>query len=181
MDFSTLNSSVLPLIQSSPVPIALVSLAVSLVGTLVAVLAVSANRKAYQRYKKLLAGPTGKNLDQVLLTQAAALEAAATRIQALEDRCRAQEDAAVGHVQHVGIVRFNAFHEVGSDLSFAVALLDGKLNGVVISSLYGRDDSRIYAKPLTQGGSSYALTPEERQAIYLALGRSESSPNRQNG
>ncbi|MBO8168728.1 MAG: DUF4446 family protein [Thermoanaerobacteraceae bacterium] len=72
-------------------------------------------------------------------------------------------------LQKVGIVRYNAFDDVGSDLSFAVALLDEKGNGVVFSSLYARDDNRIYAKPVTKGLSKYQLTEEEQAAINQAM------------
>lgn len=72
-------------------------------------------------------------------------------------------------LQKVGIVRYNAFDDVGSDLSFAVALLDEKGNGVVFSSLYARDDNRIYAKPVTNGLSKYQLTEEEQAAINQAM------------
>lgn len=69
----------------------------------------------------------------------------------------------------VGFVRFSAFSEVGSDLSFAIALMDSYNNGFVISSIYGRDDNRFYAKPLENGKSKYRLSEEEELAISRAL------------
>ncbi|GAB7387692.1 DUF4446 family protein [Bacillaceae bacterium] len=69
----------------------------------------------------------------------------------------------------LGVVRFNAFHDTGSDLSFSVALVDDELNGVVITSIYGRDESRVYAKPLEKGRSSYHLSEEEKEALQKAL------------
>ena len=71
-------------------------------------------------------------------------------------------------VQKVAIVRYNAFKDVGSDLSFSIALLDNDDNGVVISGLYGRETSTTYAKPIDLGRSPYILTDEEVQAISLA-------------
>jgi len=81
-----------------------------------------------------------------------------------------------GYVQKVGVVRFNAFEDTGSDLSFAVAILDAQLNGVVISSLYGREESRVYAKPVEAGGSRYLLTDEERRAIEEARRKMKQNP-----
>lgn len=72
-------------------------------------------------------------------------------------------------LQHVGVVRFNPFDGMGGDLSFAVALLDQGQNGVVISTIHGRDASYTYAKPVLQGESTYALTAEERRAIAVAM------------
>lgn len=67
------------------------------------------------------------------------------------------------------VMRYNAFQEVGSDLSFSVALLDDEQNGVVFSSIYGRDESRTYAKPVEGGVSRYTLTDEERHVIQQAV------------
>ena len=71
-------------------------------------------------------------------------------------------------IQKVAVVRYNAFHNVGSDQSFSVALLDNEDNGVVISGIFGRDSSTTYAKPVKYGVSEYILTEEEESAIGLA-------------
>ena len=68
-------------------------------------------------------------------------------------------------IQGVGIVRFNPFKKSGGDQSFSIALLDGDKNGVVITSLYGREGNRIFAKPIKKGKSEYLLTEEEKKAI----------------
>ena len=71
-------------------------------------------------------------------------------------------------IQKVGIVRYNAYKDTGSDLSFAVCLLDEQNNGVVFNGIYSRDMSNIYAKPIENGISKYKLTSEEQEAIYKA-------------
>ena len=71
-------------------------------------------------------------------------------------------------IQKVGIVRFNPFSEVGSDQSFSVALLNKDNDGVVITSLYTREDNRVYGKPVKAGESSYSLSKEEKTAIEKA-------------
>ena len=78
--------------------------------------------------------------------------------------------AAPSALQHVGVVRFNPYHDTGGDYSFAVALLDAAGAGVVISGLYHRDRCRVYAKPVSGWDSSYQLTDEERAAIERARG-----------
>ncbi|MDO8663862.1 MAG: DUF4446 family protein [Candidatus Wildermuthbacteria bacterium] len=72
------------------------------------------------------------------------------------------------NIQKVGMVRFNPFKEVGSDQSFSIALLDGNDSGVVVSSLYTREESRIYGKPIKNGQSEYQLSGEEKEAINKA-------------
>ena len=72
-------------------------------------------------------------------------------------------------IQKVGIVRYNAFKDTGSDLSFALALLDENNNGVVLNGIYSREMSNIYAKPVNNGESSYTISEEEREAIKKAM------------
>ena len=71
-------------------------------------------------------------------------------------------------IQKIGLVRYNAFKDVGSDLSFAVALLDRENNGIVFNGIYGSESSNIYAKPIKNGESSYQLSEEEKYAIEIA-------------
>jgi hypothetical protein len=72
-------------------------------------------------------------------------------------------------IQKTGIVRFNPFLEIGGNQSFSIALLDGKNNGLVITSLYTREGNRIYAKPIIEGKSQYLLSKEEKEAIEKAI------------
>ena len=72
-------------------------------------------------------------------------------------------------IQKVGIVRYTAFKDTGSDLSFALALLDENNDGVVLNGIYSREMSNIYAKPVEKGKSSYTISEEEQQAIDKAV------------
>jgi hypothetical protein len=78
-------------------------------------------------------------------------------------------------IRHIGLVRFSPFHDTGGDQSFTLALLDGSGDGVVLTGLHSRADSRLYAKPIEHGESAYVLTPEEREAMNRALGRSATA------
>ncbi|MEK7071745.1 MAG: DUF4446 family protein [Patescibacteria group bacterium] len=71
-------------------------------------------------------------------------------------------------VRKIGIVRFNPFREVGGDQSFSLALLDADDSGIVISSLYSREENRIYGKPIKNSKSEYQLSEEENKAIERA-------------
>jgi hypothetical protein len=82
---------------------------------------------------------------------------------------RQLSDIAKDSVRHVGVVRFDAFEDMGGRLSFSAALLDGHGDGVVITSINGRQDTRCYAKRVTNAASVHNLTDEERQAIREAL------------
>ncbi|WP_276356521.1 DUF4446 family protein [Cohnella caldifontis] len=69
----------------------------------------------------------------------------------------------------VGVHRFNAFSDSGSDLSFSVAFINEEQDGVVITGIHGREQTFLYAKPIDKGQSAYLLSPEEKTAISLAL------------
>jgi len=119
-------------------------------------------------YRLFMQGRDGASLESVL----ASLNQSLGRVEALigEDRKRLQEIGEVldTAIRGVGVVRFNAFQNTGSDLSFAVALLDAAENGLVISSIYGREESRTYTKPVKAGKSPYQLSGEEQEAIRRA-------------
>lgn len=72
-------------------------------------------------------------------------------------------------IKKVGIVRYSAFKDMGSDLSFAVALLDDNNNGIVLNGIYSVENSNIYAKPIQNAKSKYTISQEEQEAINIAL------------
>ena len=72
-------------------------------------------------------------------------------------------------IRHVAVVRFDAFNDMGGRLSFAVALLDDAGDGLVMTSINGRSETRTYAKGVKAGVSDQSLSPEEEQVIGFAL------------
>ena len=78
-------------------------------------------------------------------------------------------DRLVSCMQKVGLVRFNAFDNVGSNQSYALAALDENNNGFVLSGIYARESSTSYMKPVIRGKSKYPLSDEEEKAIYNAI------------
>lgn len=83
--------------------------------------------------------------------------------------CKHLEKRLDGCIQKVGIVRYNAYKDTSSDLSFAIALLDEQNNGVVLNGIYSREMSNIYAKPINNGKSNYTMTQEEQDAVFKAM------------
>lgn len=72
-------------------------------------------------------------------------------------------------IKKVGVVRYNAFEDVGSNLSFVVALLNEKNDGITLNGIYARESSNIFAKPIENGKSKYAISNEENEAIKKAI------------
>jgi hypothetical protein len=150
--------------------LALAALALSLI-TLVLVLILSARqRKLLNRYRRVLNGSASQDIESLLLTQATTLEQLYADVTGVKGELGTLNEQARLHIQKTAITRFNAFPDTGSDLSFAIALLDAHNNGMVISSLYGRSESRVYAKPIQGGTSTYALSDEEKQVLAKAMG-----------
>lgn len=117
----------------------------------------------------LFSGNKIQNLEEILLGQAKNLKTLDKDIQELYTISNQINNLSFRGLHKTGLVRFNPFKEVGGDQSFAIALLNGKNSGLVISSLYTREGTRIYAKAILAGKSEkYPLTDEEEQAIKIA-------------
>jgi len=127
--------------------------------------------RVIKRFNRLMLGTEDKNLEEMLTAYLHSVEQAVAKTQEVEGLYRHIRQIAEMSIQKVGIIRYNAFNDTGSDQSFAVALLDYRGDGVVISSLFGRNETRTYAKPVESGKSSYLLSEEEEQAIRQALNK----------
>ena len=75
---------------------------------------------------------------------------------------------AAGALRHLAVVRYDAFEEMGGRLSWSLALLDDGGDGVVLTSIRGRNEARTYAKSVTSWRSDQELSPEETEAISHA-------------
>ena len=121
-------------------------------------------------YEQMMRGEeSGQSMEKMLLSH---IEE--TRRVSAENAKLREENARIDAllktaITRVGVVRFSAFQDMGSDLSYAVALLDAYNNGVVFSSIFAREDSRCYVKPIENGKSVYTMTKEEEQALQNAI------------
>ena len=122
-----------------------------------------------KRYRIMMKGMEGTNVEQMLLAHIDEVKQAVRKVDNLSAECQRLDIVTKKCIQKFGVIRFNAFEDMGSDLSFAIALLDHQNNGVVISSIYSRNESHTYAKPIVSGESSYYLTAEEKQALMQAI------------
>ncbi len=149
----------------------LLAFAVALIALAVAVVALLRLR-VVQRNFAVLWGDTAPDRAPDV---AAVVRSEHDRISALDQRLTAlggRVDAVHGHVaeglRHVSVVRYDAFGDMGGRLSFSAAIVDDSGDGLVISSIHARGESRTYAKGVIGGRSEITLTPEERQALAAA-------------
>lgn len=124
-------------------------------------------RDSYQKFMIRLGN--GENVDEMIKNYIKKVEEVDEKNNQIAQYCINIDNKIKGCSQKIGIVRYNAFKDTGSDLSFALAILDDYDNGVVLNGIYARDSSNIYAKPVEKGNSKYVLSNEEKEAIYKAI------------
>ena len=126
-------------------------------------------QKLLKRYRTMLAGNQGKNLEEILLDLVERMKMAETKIESMEIRIAAMEKEATQYIQRWAFQRYKAFANIGGDQSFSFVLLDRNGDGVMLSSIYGRDESRVYAKSISGGKANYPLSDEEQEVLAAAI------------
>jgi hypothetical protein len=126
-------------------------------------------RRAVRAYRTLVRDGGEGTLGDVLESHVGRVQDVRSRLEELDQRHADLQRRSQTSIQHIGLVRFNPFDDTGSDQSFAIALLDDRRDGLVISSLHGRNNTRVFAKPVEGGSSSHTLSDEETQAIRIAV------------
>jgi hypothetical protein len=126
-------------------------------------------RRAIRAYRELVRGQDGGTLHDRLVGSAEQAVRATDRMNEMEAMHAVIDQRTRRSLQHIGLVRFNPFEDTGSDQSFAIALLDDQRDGIVLSSLHGRTNTRLFAKPVADGASVHNLSDEETQAIRIAV------------
>lgn len=125
-------------------------------------------KKLTQKYNKFMTGLSDKNIEEVLEICLEDVQEIKKSNKEFKKAINDIDNSLVQCIQKVGIIRYTAFDNVGSDLSFAIALMDANNNGVVLNGIYSRDGSSTYAKILENGQSKHKLSAEEIQAIEKA-------------
>ncbi|OOM75856.1 DUF4446 family protein [Clostridium sp. BL-8] len=120
------------------------------------------------KYRKLMRGTTNNSLEEMLLERLKNIEDAKEASEEALQECKRLEIKMKDCIQKVAIMRYKAFENVGSDLSFSIAMLDDKNDGLILTGIYGRQESTTYAKPIDKGISRYDLSEEELYVLNEA-------------
>ncbi len=137
---------------------------------LVAVIALAVRtRRLAARLAGLTRGSEGQSLEAVLDAHLDKVFAVSRELDELAARMAVLEGAQRRSFQRVGLVRYNPFEETGGNQSFALALLDARGNGWILSSLHARSGTRVYAKAINAGGAETGLSEEEAEALKQAM------------
>jgi hypothetical protein len=152
--------------ESLAAPLALAALVVAIVALLVSLVVLARGRARSSRPLPALVDADA--LEAHLRDQQSHLQQLADSVGSLDARAGTLETDARRTVRHIGMVRFNPFEDTGSNQSFALALLDGDANGIILSSLHSRQQTRVYVKEIVAGRCDAPLSAEESEALRRA-------------
>lgn len=124
-------------------------------------------RKNYSDFMRKVG--KGDNIDEMLKEYIEKVENIDKENKEIEKYCELLKNKVEGCIYKIGLVRYNAYKDTGSNLSFALAMLNEKNDGVVLNGIYSRDSSNIYCKTVKNGVSEYAISSEEKEAIEQAI------------
>lgn len=121
-----------------------------------------------KKIKLLFKGTKVADLEGIIFEQIKRLRQTEKDLEELNNFCQYLEKMSLRGLQKISVIRFNPFNDTGGDQSFAIACLDAENNGFTLTSLFTREGTRIYTKPIENSESTYPLTNEEKEAIELA-------------
>jgi hypothetical protein len=159
--------------------VALVALTLAVIALIVCIVLISRMHSLRMAQKLVL----GDGAQQDVIAHSAAMQEAFQALQEyvgdvaqhLESRLDDVEIALTGAVSHQALVRYDAYNELSGQQSVSIALLDGRQSGVVLTCIHHRDQARVYAKQVRDGHSELELSPEEAEAVRIALSESPAS------
>ncbi|GKU77141.1 DUF4446 family protein [Paenibacillus sp. L3-i20] len=125
-------------------------------------------KKLRKQYVDVM-GDTGvTNIEEVVISLKNDLESQRLQTEQLQQQMATMQATLPKMKSKIGIHRYNAFSDGGSELSFSLAIVNDEKDGAVFSGLHNRESTYVYAKPVVKGDSPYPLTPEERKSIEEA-------------
>ena len=148
--------------------LAVVAAGLAVFALVVAVVLVVQIGRLRRAYDALVDGDGSASFPEALARSTAGAHALRREVQGLRQELASVHADLAGTLRHVAVVRYDAFGDLGGRLSFSTALLDDAGDGVVLTSINGRSETRTYAKGVRGGASDQTLSPEETEAITHA-------------
>lgn len=127
--------------------------------------------KVENKYRRMMRGANNKNLEELVVSYLDKIDEANDNSQKALEHGISLEHRMEKCVQKVSMIRYKAFEDVGSDLSFSIAILDENNDGIILTGIYGRNESTTYAKPVDKGISRYDLSEEEITILNEAINK----------
>lgn len=127
--------------------------------------------KTKKQYQILLKGMENKNLEEIILNNSYKIKKLEEYLDDNNNKLVLIDEKLSQCLKKISLERYNAFQGIGGEQSFSVAMLDDNGNGIILSSIHGRDDARTYAKTVINGKSTYNLSEEEKRVLSNALNK----------
>ncbi|SFD19159.1 DUF4446 family protein [Clostridium uliginosum] len=153
--------------QITPYLIIGMAVIITILFILIIILIKSIN-KLENKYRRIMRGTNSRNLEEMLTEKLDSIEEAKEISKKALEECSRVDIKIKQCIQKVAIMRYKAFEDVGSDLSFSIAILDDNNDGLILTGIYGRQESTTYAKPVDKGISRYDLSEEELYVLSEA-------------
>jgi hypothetical protein len=160
--------------------LAVIGVALGALALIIALIAVLRLRRLRRDYVVLQDGGDRASFVEAAARQVEQIIRLRTELTAAERRLEGVRRDVSQSLRHVAVVRYDAFRDMGGRMSFSAALLDDAGDGLVLSAIHGRGETRSYSKGVKGGASDQQLSPEEKQAISFAR-REPAQPGRQPG
>ena len=122
-----------------------------------------------KKYRIFMDGENGKNLEKAILDKFAAIDSLEENVDEIYKSIKAINSQLVTAYQKIGLVKYDAFKEMGGKLSFALAMLDGNDSGWIINAMHSREGCYTYVKEIVKGESYVELAEEEAEALDKAI------------
>ena len=163
--------SIIKMINEYSVFIVIGLIIISILLFTIVIMLISSVNKLEKKYRKMMRGVNTKNLEEFIISKVEDIEKAVVNSEKSLEECKVLKEEIKGCVNKVAIMRYKAFEDIGSDLSFSIAILDDYNDGVLITGIYARNDSTTYAKPIDKGISRYDLSEEEIHVLNEAINK----------
>lgn len=164
-------SNGIDLINTVHIYITLLLAIIVIILIILVIVLLKATTKLENKYRKLMRGGNNKNLEDLVISYFDKVDEVKQQSDSLKETYFNIDKRIKGCLQKVSMIRYRAFENVGSDLSYSIALLNYDNDGAVLTSIYGRNESTAYAKPIDKGISRYDLSQEEEQVLKDAISK----------
>ncbi|MBU3190062.1 DUF4446 family protein [Clostridium bowmanii] len=161
--------SIFNFINSAQLYITIALMVIVMILIIIIIMTYSSLNKLERKYRKLMRGVNNKNLEDMVVAYLDKIDGVKEENDIMKQMYEQINAELKTCVQKTSMVRYRAFEDVGSDLSFSIAFLDGNNNGAILTSIYSRNESTTYAKPIDKGMSRYELSEEENKVLQGAI------------
>ena len=124
-----------------------------------------------KKYKRMMRGSNSKNLEELINSKLEEIDKSMEASKEALNKYESVREEMKSCVNKIAIMRYKAFEDIGSDLSFSIAILDSYNDGIILTGIYSRQDSTTYAKPIDKGISRYELSEEEVYVLNEAINK----------